>query len=199
MGMVSVFSTKGGVGKTLTALNLAWWLQPAVIADTDVSQGLADLAGLGEQFSVTRIQDLQQVRAVLDNVKGLALVDCGGFDSDINRYVLALSDVILIPTSMTPPEQLGLMATSRVLAAISQATGKKLQGHVVINNVHPRVCDFSVIDELAAAAGNLSVMKPVIPRSASIPAASYSGAHVGGGEVASRYQVLAKNIIANIP
>ncbi len=198
MGIVSVFSTKGGVGKSLITLNLAHWINPALLLDSDVGSGLSDLAGLGDRFAPTLVKTLAQAKAALKGA-GLTLADCGGFDSDVNRYLLASSNVILVPSGVTPSDQFGLLATSKVLAEISKATGRNVRGHIVVNDVNPRQSDFSVIEEIVQASGNLTIIKPVIPHAAAINAASLKGEAVASGEIAARFKTLAANVLELVP
>lgn len=198
MGIVSVFSTKGGVGKSLNALNLAHWLNPALLIDSDVGSGLSDLAGLGDRFKPVLVRTLAQAKAALKG-SGLILADCGGFDSDVNRYILAMSDVVLVPSGVTPSDQFGLLATSKVLASISKTTGRDVHGHIVINDVNPRQSDFSVLQDIVEATGNLSIIKPVIPHAAAINNASLKGDAVTSGEIAAKFSALASNVLALVP
>ena len=195
MGIVSVFSTKGGVGKSLIALNLAHWLQPKYLIDSDVGSGLSDLTSLGTRFRPVLVRTRGQVEAATKD-DGLTLADCGGFDSDVNRYVLAISDVILIPSGVTPSDQFGLLSTSKVLASISQATGNKMRGHIVINDVHPRQSDFSVLHDIVDARDNLSIIKPIIPHATVINNASLKGSAGTSGEIAAKFCALATSIKA---
>ncbi|MNG02862.1 hypothetical protein D3C84_859080 [compost metagenome] len=110
-----------------------------------------------------------------------------------------MSDVILVPSGVTPSDQFGLLATSKVLTAISKATGREVRGHIVINDVNPRQSDFGVIEEIIEATGNLSIIKPVIPHAAAINTASLKGEAVASGEVAARFSTLAANILVMVP
>lgn len=193
MGVISVFSTKGGVGKSLITLNLAHWIKPQLLIDSDVGSGLSDLAGLGESHKPTLVKTLTQAKAVLKG-DGVVLADCGGFDSDVNRFILAMSSIVLVPSGVTPSDQFGLLATSKVLSAISKTTGHVVHGHIVINDVNSRQSDFSVIEEIVEAAGNLSIIRPVIPHAAAINTASLKGEAVMSGEVAARFKTLAANV-----
>ena len=195
MGIISVFSTKGGVGKSLIALNLAHWLQPKHLIDSDVGSGLSDLTGLGTRFKPVLVRTLAQAKAATKD-DGLTLADCGGFDSDVNRYVLAISDVILIPSGLTPSDQFGLLSTSKVLASISQATGSNMRGHIIVNDVHPRQSDFSVLHDIVDATDNLSIIKPIIPHATVINNASLKGDAVTSGEIAAKFCALATSIKA---
>ncbi|MEV3839002.1 ParA family protein [Aeromonas caviae] len=193
MGVIAVFSTKGGVGKSLITLNLAHWIKPQQLIDSDVGSGLSDLAGLGASHKPTLVKTLAQAKAALKG-DGIALADCGGFDSDVNRYILAMSNIILVPSGVSPSDQFGLLATSKVLAAISKATGHNVRGQIVINDVNPRQSDFSVIEEIVSATGNLSIIRPIIPHAAAINAASLKGEAVMSGEIAARFKALAANV-----
>lgn len=198
MGLISIFSTKGGVGKSLVTLNLAHWLKPVQLLDSDTRSGLFELAGLGDRFAPVRVKTPTQAKGLL-KVAGLTLADLGGFDNDVNRFLIAMSDVVLIPSGVTPSDQFGLIATSEVLGEISKATGRPVRGHIVINDVNPRQSDFSVLDEIVEATGNLIIIKPIIPHAAAINAASLKGEAVSSGEVAARFNTLAANVLAMVP
>jgi chromosome partitioning protein len=85
---IAIAHQKGGVGKSTLAANLAVYLDAAAI-DLDYQQSVSlfsqsrEEAGL-KPIKIVKIKNrLELDKALIGN--GLIVIDCGGFDSDINR------------------------------------------------------------------------------------------------------------------
>lgn len=120
MKIISFAHQKGGVGKSTLCFNVSAYLATkgkVRIADLDVQETASNLNLLREynrlgMFDVQKANSNEELlnlfqNAESDNIDFLC-VDCGGFDADINRVAISLSDEIITPVSTRPIEIFGL-------------------------------------------------------------------------------------------
>lgn len=169
--IVTVGNTKGGVGKTTLALNLAI---ARAIAGRDVwlvdgdRQGTAEIAlslraGNGkspaiacakyEEGSTLRPQVLHQ-SSKFDDV----IIDAGGRDSSALRAAISLSDVLLVPFA---PRSFDVWALSDIskLVEVARETNQGLKAYVVLNCADPSGQDN---EDAAAAAADFPQLEYIV-------------------------------------
>lgn len=148
--IVSVAHTKGGVGKSLQACNLAITRankgeRPVLLVDADVGQGssLAILQLRAEQMGLRDVATValsgHEVRTyILQNAARFVdvVVDCGGRDTSSLRAALAVSDKLICPV---PPRTLEIWATQQVglLVEEAQKINPKLRAYTFLNMADP--------------------------------------------------------------
>lgn len=114
MKVISIANKKGGVGKTTIAQNLCVFLQNNmknfIAIDLDSQQQLSKFSenreqNLGKGFEVSIPSSEEELEKIistsLDNNVKYCILDLGGYDSEISRIALLLSDIIIIPLSNT--------------------------------------------------------------------------------------------------
>lgn len=160
--IITVGNTKGGVGKTTTAVNIAF---ARALAGRDVwlidgdRQGTAQTAvsirsdaGVLPGVSVAQYPDgttlrgqVQQQRAKFDDI----IIDAGGRDSTALRAALVLSDVVLVPFQ---PRSYDVWALGDISALIAEARSVRdgLRAFAFLNMADPG--SFSTDNSDAAAA-----------------------------------------------
>lgn len=154
--IVTILNTKGGVGKTTTALNLAIGralMGRDVLAVDGDRQGTL-IAALGNRGSrepavaVAQYADGQTMRQqVLLAARRYSdiIIDCGGTDSSAMRAAMILADIVLIPFQ---PRSYDLWALDDMTALLADARAVK--------DVHAVAClalaDARGQDNAAAAA-----------------------------------------------
>ena len=165
--IVTVGNTKGGVGKTTVALNLAIaraksgrsvWLvdgdrqgtaQAAIALRAEAEQAPAIACATYPNGSILRSQVLHQSGTFDDTI-----IDAGGRDSTALRAALILSDILLVPFH---PRSYDVWALDDMAALIDEACAVRddLQVKAVLNCADPddRSKDNS---EAAAAVGALA-------------------------------------------
>lgn len=156
--ILTVAHTKGGVGKSTLAWNIATALAAkglsVVVFDLDFQKTLffvdrlrchdpvAPLSPLG----VRTINDADAFHsAVADSSAEYIVCDVGGFDSALNREVVTASDVVLCPLKDSIHEVLGFHAFAAVLEAIGSP-----EVLLCINGAHPNSGNFDELLEAVA-------------------------------------------------
>jgi len=159
---------KGGVGKTTTALNLTEILKPDIVIDQDAHSNLVTLNSFrdeGTQFNVKAgLSKSELIEQLKQTEQGkLILVDCGGFDSELNRIAVALSDLVIVPANDDITEVIGLKSFDKTLSEISKEMGTNINGRVLFTRVHPRRKKFDDVESFLNNAEHLSRLNTTIP------------------------------------
>jgi chromosome partitioning protein len=136
---------KGGVGKSTTAINIA------VLANADYELTVIDLDPKRQftvfnsnrkdskkinQFEPKNKKELVQFAKDYD---GLILIDLGGFDSDMFRTALLISDIVIVPLSNSDNDVLGLKDFNKILLDIKQNQEKNnidFEVAILLNRIH---------------------------------------------------------------
>lgn len=139
--VITVGSTKGGVGKSTIACNLAVESSLAGIKTLLVD---ADIQGSSLSFRSIREKDDIQAMAIttptlhkdlkeFERVYGLILIDAGGRESTVFRSAVAACDVLLIPVL---PSQYDLWAANDTIKLLQEARAfKEIPAYFVVNQV----------------------------------------------------------------
>ena len=150
---------KGGVGKSTVAFNLATALQNrkhrVELVDLDTQQTLYFTNAIRKRnpklkpLTLKRFEDVESFKNYIkeDHDARIAVVDVGGFDSDLSRLAIAYGDLVITPVSDRSFELLGLKSFERIVTAISHVLGETVRVHVLLNNLNPRK---SKLDDLKA-------------------------------------------------
>lgn len=159
---------KGGVGKTTTALNLTEILKPDIVIDQDAHSNLVTLNSFREpsaQFNVlSGLSKNDLIEQLKQSEQGkLILVDCGGFDSELNRIAVALSDLVIVPANDDITEVIGLKSFDKTLSEISAEMGTPINGRVLFTRVHPRRKKFDDVESFLNNSKHLSRLNTTIP------------------------------------
>lgn len=162
--VLTIAHTKGGVGKSTIAWNLANSFdgdRKLHLVDQDFNQILYYLNLMaGKPFEVHQPINADELLAFLDSVPDddIVLIDVGGFDSHINRMAIKYSTKVLIPlTPDSTTEFLGYRTFSSILSDID--TDAEL--NIVLNNVHPFTRNFEKI-RAAISGTNIRLLDTVI-------------------------------------
>ena len=139
--IISVAHDKGGVGKTTISTNIITMLSRAhevSAVDLDPKHHLSTfLKRRGDpkikQLSYKGTKDLV---AQLEKNEGILIADVGGLDSDLTRYMIAYSDLVITPLADSQIEIDGLMQFKEVIKSLQSARAD-LRATVLLNRIHP--------------------------------------------------------------
>lgn len=160
--IITVAHTKGGVGKSTLAWNLAHALlrddKKVTIIDLDFQQTLFFINSLNDNpiLEVLQPQSASELLELIENHHGNLLVDCGGFDSDINRLAISRANKILVPINESVTEIIGFKTFEAILGEIDATSI-----NMVLNNIHPLQKDFTAV-EAAIKNNNNKLLKTII-------------------------------------
>ena len=128
--ILTVGNIKGGVGKTLLAVNIAAALahrgRDVLLIDGDEQGSAATFAGIRAEiaapvaFATIRLQGAairQQMKQIRDKYDEI-VVDVGGRDTGSLRAALTIADVVLVPFQ---PRSVDLWASGQVGALVAEA------------------------------------------------------------------------------
>jgi len=140
--IVSVAHQKGGVGKSTIAVNLAVEMNlPVIDLDSQHSCYLFSILRKresGRDFLVYTPEHIKDLEKTLNFYKGKPIIiDCGGYDNDLNRYALIVSDFIITPVSPSQIEVFGLLKFADIVKE-ARKYNHDLKSYVLVNNADPR-------------------------------------------------------------
>jgi chromosome partitioning protein len=166
--IITIAHSKGGVGKSL----LAWHLSIAMdvpIIDLDFQQTLVYVDQLRQLNNLLprhiihpkSTEEFMELFNDWDMSKDV-IIDVGGFDSDLNRMAIYLSDIVITPAVDRATEIAGLHKFHDVMKQISESTETILIANVLLNDVSPSARDFSLIEGMIEQFPHFKMMKSVI-------------------------------------
>jgi len=142
--IIVIAHTKGGVGKSTIAWNIATALnstQNIEVVDLDFQRTLTYINEYREEpLQVKNFDTKKEFEAYVrtDHPKRISIVDVGGFDSEINRMAMIVADVVITPVSDANTELLGLMRFEKILKEMSQEVGEDIGVNILLNNINPQ-------------------------------------------------------------
>jgi chromosome partitioning protein len=160
--VIAVANTKGGVGKSTIAGNLAWAFTAGdsppkvLLVDADPQASITKWFDLAETVPFDRMQlttarVLQQQLPRLQTQYQVILVDCPPMQSDVTAAAVTQADLGLIPVQPSP---LDMLAYSELVPLLRQARGfnATLKLRFVVNQLSPRTVLGSEVKESLADA-----------------------------------------------
>jgi len=140
--IITVAHQKGGVGKSTIATNLAVEMRlPIIDLDSQHSCYLFSLLRKEEQRKPLQVftpETLEEIKKILGNIASdKVIIDSGGYDNDLNRFALLISDIVITPVSPSQIEVFGLLKFAEIVEE-AKKYNSSLKVHVLINNADPR-------------------------------------------------------------
>ena len=166
--IITVAHSKGGVGKSLLAWHLALGMN-APIVDLDFQRTLVYTNSLRsangrKPLTIIQPESPEEFIELIDNWpedKDI-IIDVGGFDSNLNRAAIYISDLIITPAVDRVTEMAGLYKFHEIITELSEKMKTDIKADILLNDVNPSSKDFSVIEELVENLEHFRLMKSVI-------------------------------------
>jgi chromosome partitioning protein len=145
MAVVSICSTKGGVGKTTLVICLADAFArqggSVVILDADPNGHVAawrEMAGEETTVDVIPVVTEDTIQAHIEDVSrrySIVLIDLEGAASQAVTYAIAWSDLVLIPTKTSGMDLQELYRTYAVVQRTEKALRRRIEARAVFSQI----------------------------------------------------------------
>jgi len=166
--IITIAHSKGGVGKSLLAWHLAIGLKVPIV-DLDFQKTLVYTNSLRASNGHKPIEIIQPEtpEAFVELIdtwpeEKHIIIDVGGFDSNLNRTAIFISDLIITPAIDRVTEIAGLYKFHQIIEELSEKMGVDIQANVLLNDVSPSARDFSVIEEMIDSLDHFQLMDAVV-------------------------------------
>ena len=169
--IITVAHQKGGVGKSTIATNLAVEMQlPIIDLDSQHSCYLFSLLRKEEQGKTLQVftpETVEEIKGILKNmIHDKVIIDSGGYDNDLNRFALLISDIVITPVSPSQIEVFGLLKFAEIVEE-AKKYNSSLMVHVLINNADPRCSgENRKLQQFIEESGNFELLKTKLHRRA---------------------------------
>ena len=165
--IITVGSTKGGVGKSTISCNLA---VIAALQGKSVLLVDADIQGSSISFRASREQDdIQAIQITTPTIHkdlgqfnhDLKIIDAGGRDSKAFRSAILAADVLIIPCL---PSSVDFWAASDVIEILEEARAfKEVPAHFVLNQVIPNTkLSIEIVEAMQEFEKDAGLLKSVL-------------------------------------
>ncbi|WP_210461801.1 ParA family protein [Pantoea ananatis] len=169
MTVIAAAHNKGGTGKTTSSVHIIGELRPDDVIDIDVHKGISVLNRLrndDEKWPVSTFTNAKELMTYVqqrDDAGKLVYVDCGGFDSELTRSVVAIANLVIVPANDSPTELIGLASFDQVLADISKKIGFDLVAHVLLCKTPPNKKKFPEMESQLAESRHMKLLDNRLP------------------------------------
>ncbi len=166
--IITIAHSKGGVGKSLLAWHLAIGLKVPIV-DLDFQKTLVytnslRVANGHKPIEIIQPETPEAFVELIDTwpEEKHLIIDVGGFDSNLNRTAIFISDVIITPAVDRVTEIAGLYKFHQIIEELSEKMDVDIQANVLLNDVSPSARDFSVIEEMIESLDHFRLMDVVV-------------------------------------
>lgn len=162
--IITVAHSKGGVGKSLLAWHLAIGMKIPIV-DLDFQKTLVYTNNLRKINNYVPLEIIQpdspetfiQLMDEWPEDKNI-IIDVGGFDSNLNRAALYISDLIITPAVDRVTEMAGLHKFHTIIDELSKKMDVDIKANVLLNDISPSAKDFSIIEDMVEGLEHFELM-----------------------------------------
>ena len=166
--IITVAHSKGGVGKSLLAWHLAIGFKVPII-DLDFQKTLVYTNNLRKANGFKKLELIQpetpeafiELMDEWPEDKNI-IIDVGGFDSNLNRAAIYISDIIITPAVDRVTEMAGLYKFHQIIEELSTKMKVNIEAEILLNDVSPTQKDFTVIEDLVDNLKHFKLMDTII-------------------------------------
>jgi len=166
--IITIAHSKGGVGKSLLAWHLAIGMKVSIV-DLDFQKTLVYTNSLRKtngykELKIIQPESPEDFISFIENWSDdeHIIIDVGGFDSNLNRVALYMSDLIITPAVDRVTEMAGLYKFHQIIEELSNKMGTEIIASILLNDVSPSAKDFSIMEELVKNLKYFELMNTVI-------------------------------------
>lgn len=166
--IITIAHSKGGVGKSLLAWHLAIGMKVPII-DLDFQRTLVYTNNLRkangkQELKIIQPESPEDFISFVDNwsEEKDIIIDVGGFDSNLNRVALYISDLIITPAVDRVTEMAGLYKFHQIVDELSEKMQTNITASILLNDVSPSAKDFSIMEDLVENLKHFELMDTVI-------------------------------------
>ena len=166
--IITIAHSKGGVGKSLLAWHLAIGMKVPII-DLDFQRTLVYTNNLRkangkQELKIIQPESPEDFISFVDNwsEEKDIIIDVGGFDSNLNRVALYISDLIITPAVDRVTEMAGLYKFHQIIDELSEKMQTDITASILLNDVSPSAKDFSIMEDLVENLKHFELMETVI-------------------------------------
>jgi len=166
--IITIAHSKGGVGKSLLAWHLAIGLNVPIV-DLDFQKTLVYTNSLRQAnghkpIDIIQPESPEAFVELIDNwpEEKHIIIDVGGFDSNLNRTAIYISDIIITPAVDRVTEIAGLYKFHQIIDELSTKMDVNIQANVLLNDVSPSARDFSVIEDMIKSLDHFELLESVV-------------------------------------
>ena len=138
--IINVAHTKGGVGKTTIAVNLA----------TEMNSDLFDLDNQNSSYNFSLLSDINRpihfwkdrnmlkdiIKTYRDNPDKNIIIDSGGYDSNVSREIILNSNLIITPITVSQTEVDGLQKFYSENVEIALKSNPYIKPYILLNRIN---------------------------------------------------------------
>ncbi|SGY94714.1 Putative uncharacterized protein [Moritella viscosa] len=168
MDIITVASSKGGVGKTKASKELYFTLERDILLNLD-SCGTYELTNAlrekNERIKINflNITSLEQFKLAIKKYADRKIViDCGGYQSALTMAAMSAATTIITPINDSIDEIASLKHVNSALASISEKTGILKTAYVLINRVQHNKKSFPEFNNLTRVFSHLQRLESTI-------------------------------------
>ena len=202
--IITIAHSKGGVGKSLLAWHLAIGLKVPIV-DLDFQRTLVYTNNLREANGYKKLK-LIQPESPKDFIELMEswpddkniIIDVGGFDSNLNRAAIYISDIIITPAVDRVTEMAGLYKFHQIIDELSKKMKTDIKADILLNDVSPSAKDFSVMAELVENLDHFRLMNSIVAHRADFYKTMEEGKGVAELEGKSKAKKELKQLIKEI-